>query len=545
MKSRYIIFLFIISTSIFISCTCQKQKIDFSVFELNRYYYSKIDENKTLYIEFNSTEPIVKGGFFIYNGKALTEYIPFTVQKRKSNIIIETENKKYRIKNKIKRHDTGFSIVYKKKTLDFTKEEPIAKHRFVNRYKDAIFSKIRDREISFGKAKGYYVSKVVDRVKEDDYGGIILDVSKNLMKSIIPKEHQLDLDLYMPIGDTISKRPLLVLVHGGAFIIGDKKSETMQSIAQYLVHRGFVVASINYRLGYLFLPGSYSLLERSIYRGIQDTRAAIRYLVNYSNLYKIDTDNIFVAGNSAGGFIAMKTAFMKDYNSYSSIKGIPLIQDDLGCLDCSGNQYQNYFSLKGVINMWGGLTDIEIIEAQDSIPILHIHGDADPIIPFDYDYPFANISTEISSFFSRKIYGSNAIHQQMNKLKLPSTLVTLKNSGHDPQLDSQGQLDNYKMEQINQHIHNFMLDILLHDHQPIVIGKNTFQKDDDIATYSIKCKKQYEVNWDIKGGKIIEYSKDRKRVKVVWFNNVSNKHISAVVKNDIGLINNTPKKLIN
>jgi pimeloyl-ACP methyl ester carboxylesterase len=553
MKSQIIFYVFGSIVLFLISCTSQKHKHDFFVLELNTYYYSQISDIEQLFVEFHMIDTIISGGYFIYDGKALTEYIPFSIHRKKTHLIVNTENKTFKLKARILENGSGFNLVFqkrrllsifpKKQSIIFKKEDTIPEYRFTNRYKDVVFQRVREQVITYGRAKGFYVSKRVERMKEQDYAGIILTVAKNLVKSILPKEHQLEMDIYMPVGDTLGKRPILILVHGGAFIIGDKKSDTMEAIGQFFAQRGFVVASINYRLGYMFLPGSYHLLERSIYRAIQDTRAALRFIVHFSNQYRIDVNNIFLAGNSAGGFIAMKTAFMKEHSIFPSAKGVPLmLQEDLGCLDCSGNQYQHSFSLKGVINMWGGLTDISIIEPTDKIPILLIHGNADPIIPYDYDYPFANISTEISSFFSRKIYGSNAIFQQMNSLKLPSKLITLENAGHDPQLNHEGQLNNL-MPIINEYIQSFIVNIMLQDHQIEIKGKTEFEKNDRVAMYAIKCKKHCLVNWNIRGGKIIEYSKDRKSVKVVWFANLTEKYISASVQNNIGLLNNEQKDM--
>ena len=60
----------------------------------------------------------------------------------------------------------------------------------------------------------------------------------------------LDMDLYKPLGDGNTCRPLLVLVHGGAFVVGTKEDGNMVSLAREMASRGYVVASINYRLGW-------------------------------------------------------------------------------------------------------------------------------------------------------------------------------------------------------------------------------------------------------------------------------------------------------
>ena len=56
------------------------------------------------------------------------------------------------------------------------------------------------------------------------------------------------MDFYAPppASDKRAKRPVVVLIHGGSFIGGDKSS--WAPLATVLAQRGFVVGSINYRL---------------------------------------------------------------------------------------------------------------------------------------------------------------------------------------------------------------------------------------------------------------------------------------------------------
>ena len=63
----------------------------------------------------------------------------------------------------------------------------------------------------------------------------------------------LHFDLYQPKSDTTNNRPLVIVVHGGAFVSGSKDDQT-QPIVGYcdsLAARGYVVASIDYRIGFI------------------------------------------------------------------------------------------------------------------------------------------------------------------------------------------------------------------------------------------------------------------------------------------------------
>ena len=70
-----------------------------------------------------------------------------------------------------------------------------------------------------------------------------VQVAKNLSYGSNPV---LKLDLFEPKGDTLEKRPVVVVIHGGGFTSGSK--EVVASFAQEFARRGYVALAINYRL---------------------------------------------------------------------------------------------------------------------------------------------------------------------------------------------------------------------------------------------------------------------------------------------------------
>lgn len=99
------------------------------------------------------------------------------------------------------------------------------------------------------------------------------------------------LDLFLPkIGN--GPFPLIVFIHGGGFVEGDKASE-VSNFPSILDH-GYAIASINYRLA----------ADALFPAQIQDVKAAIRFLRANANLYHIESDRIATWGASAGGTLA-------------------------------------------------------------------------------------------------------------------------------------------------------------------------------------------------------------------------------------------------
>jgi acetyl esterase/lipase len=122
------------------------------------------------------------------------------------------------------------------------------------------------------------------------------------------------LDLYLPAAGN-APAPLVIWIHGGAFMVGDKHSMPRRNFGPppkptgrfgpfqiqvpntaVLVSRGYAVASLNYRLGSSFLSGALP--------GVQDGKAAVRFLRANAGKYNLDPNRFAVWGNSAGGYMA-------------------------------------------------------------------------------------------------------------------------------------------------------------------------------------------------------------------------------------------------
>ena len=95
------------------------------------------------------------------------------------------------------------------------------------------------------------------------------------------------MDIYVPEGS--GTFPLVILVHGGGFKVGDKANEYNR--AMELVKNGFVAATINYRLSG----------EAKFPSNINDVKAAIRFLKANAPKFNINSQKVGLWGGSSGG----------------------------------------------------------------------------------------------------------------------------------------------------------------------------------------------------------------------------------------------------
>ena len=232
----------------------------------------------------------------------------------------------------------------------------------------------------------------------------------------------LDMDIYEPSGDTLAARPVIIFIHTGAFFSGHNELDDVVDLSIAAAKRGYVSVNINYRLG-LNILSSYSG-ERAVFRGVQDASAAIRYLKEFHQELRIDPENIFIWGTSAGSFIGLHLAFSEEEERPESTYGNNS-DPDLGCIDCEGNDYEHSSRPDALVSCWGAIGDLDWIDSENDIPTIMFHGTSDPIVPFNAGFPFTiDIALPI-------VYGSNLIHDRMNELNLENELYAAEGELHE------------------------------------------------------------------------------------------------------------------
>ena len=446
-KSRNLLLLFVLLSPISFFSSCKVQAP--TGIATNTWY---ISDTENVAVRFESDG---RGEYVALNRAVAT---PENLSHRQSrNTSRLRMSGRPNLKGRMAVYHDRFYLTSAEERIEFRQYYTRAFPRAPFRYQEEVFSHTERIEEQYGSAPGFYSSKTIEKRENKSYNQVLFEVLEGITTNILRREVPLHMDIYQPQGDYQGNRPVIVLLHAGAFIAGDKRDELVSTLAEDYARRGFVVASVNYRLGYIFLPGRYSNLERAMYTAIQDVRAALRYLSYHHKRLGIDPDMVFLGGHSAGGILSLKTTFMEESEVWPSARGsVFRLQSDLNCLDCSTNELHGPFSIKGVINMWGAVDDVNIIKKHNQVPVLSIHGDADLVVPYGYNLPFTNVNARASAFFSRRIHGSASILQHTHTLGIDHTLYTFEGLGHEPHFDEEHELipENYTI------IHDLILDFV-------------------------------------------------------------------------------------
>ncbi|CAG8691141.1 35829_t:CDS:1 [Gigaspora margarita] len=137
---------------------------------------------------------------------------------------------------------------------------------------------------------------------------------------------QQTLDLYIPslIATTKLLTPIIIMIHGGAWITGDKKD--LKSLGKSISSlTNFVVALINYR------TSNTPEIKHPMH--INDVAAAIYWIYSNCDKYGYRSDSMYLVGHSVGAFLSAQLIFIPEYrikelsNSIRGVVGIEGIYD--------------------------------------------------------------------------------------------------------------------------------------------------------------------------------------------------------------------------
>jgi hypothetical protein len=229
------------------------------------------------------------------------------------------------------------------------------------------------------------------------------------------------MDLIFPQGDTMKKRPLVVFIHGGGFQNNSRKGSYSAMVCQGFAKRGYVTATIDYRLG-IENQKSNDDYANALYRAQQDGRAAIRFLKKHAAQYGIDTNRVFLTGSSAGSKTAMAIAYMDQAELPVGIN-----KDKWGPLEGTSGSEGYSSKVHGVMNAWGAMIDFNWIKQGDA-PLFNTSGTMDKTVAFDSSFGYHGFK-----------YGGYILYQHCLALGIPTAWRPFYGAGHT--------LDNDKVKQ--------------------------------------------------------------------------------------------------
>lgn len=192
------------------------------------------------------------------------------------------------------------------------------------------------------------------------------------------------LDVYRPAGP--GPHPTVLHIHGGGWTGGTREVTVLRMLP--FLEMGYAVVNVSYRLARV-APAPAA---------VEDCLCALRWIARNAKEYEFDLSRIVTTGYSAGGHLALTTALIPasagldrqcpgpDLPRVAAVVNWYGITDVVDLLDGA--------NMRGYAVSWlGSLPDREAVARRvsplsyvrkDLPPILTIHGDADPTVPYTH-----------------------------------------------------------------------------------------------------------------------------------------------------------------
>ena len=230
----------------------------------------------------------------------------------------------------------------------------------------------------------------------------------------------LKLDVYTPYPAS-GRKPTVVAFHGGGWVEGTKDGSAL-ALLPYL-ERGFAAVNVGYRLGNVALAPA----------AVEDARCAVRWVVENAARFGFDTDRLVLTGWSAGGHLALTSGLLDVAAGF-----------DATCPTSGEARWasgaQDEVKVAAIVNVFG-ITDVADLLAGPNAkhyavewlgsrsdrrelalrlsplrhvrpgapPVLSIHGDKDPYVPYSH---------------------AVRLHAILDEAKVPNRLLTIEGGGH-------------------------------------------------------------------------------------------------------------------
>ena len=240
----------------------------------------------------------------------------------------------------------------------------------------------------------------------------------------------LRLNLYKPSGDGQTERPLVILIHGGGFVDGNRSE--LNDVCNTLASMGWAAATISYRLGfygtglveppYIYDPNEF---RRAVHRAMQDAKGAIRTLKGRQAQDSTSTANVLLLGFSAGAITALHAAYLDTPDERpAATQAIGDVQHfltfyprpDLGGIEGSiATDNGEDASVLGVVNIFGALMDTTYIGSSNDPALYSYHQTLDPVVGCGVQRPYWGIGLGVPDNYPW-IHGSCSINNRISSL---------------------------------------------------------------------------------------------------------------------------------
>ena len=221
---------------------------------------------------------------------------------------------------------------------------------------------------------------------------------------------ELKVDVYRPRGID-GPVPTFIYYHGGGWVGGSKEANVLR-LMPYL-EQGWAAVNVQYRLGDVSLAPA----------AVEDSLCALRWVARNAEQYGFDTDRLVVSGNSAGGHLALTTGMFDPSSGLdrqcpgAETPQVAAIVNWYGITDV-GDLLDGVNQKSYAVRWMGSLPDAAEIARRvspltyvrsDLPPIITIHGDADPTVPYNH---------------------AVQLHRMLDQAEVSNQLVTVPNGRH-------------------------------------------------------------------------------------------------------------------
>ena len=252
-------------------------------------------------------------------------------------------------------------------------------------------------------------------------------IEKTTFAYAVREADTLRLDRYTALTPDSRAKPCLMFLFGGGFMTGTRDNRRFRPFFDYYARKGFVVVSIDYRLGMKRAKEAGLLdeahftqaLDSTLSMAMEDLYDATAYVCKH--MPDVDPARIVTCGSSAGAITVLM-------GEYGLCNGHPL---------AAGKFTQN-FNYAGVIAFAGAICDRrdELRWERDPAPMLLFHGDADRNVPYG----------EIG-FEGVWLFGSKSIAEDLARRNVPHWFYSVADTNHSmasrPMKENRTEIDTF------------------------------------------------------------------------------------------------------